>query len=224
MKRKTRRVLLIGGRSKAISLASSLISQGYKVTAINDNHDDCLRLAEIRGVTVIHGDGTKPSYLSEAEASSCHIAIALTGKDQDNLVACQLCKKLYHVEKTVALLADPNKINFYKELGVDSTVCAVSMITNIIEQQALIDKMTNIIPLGQGRVEIIEVNINDNSPIIDKKLWEINFPKDSIVGCLLRGDQTIIPRGDTRIASGDTLIVLTSNGQAMPTIKALTGN
>lgn len=224
MRKRRKKVLLIGGRSKAISLATSLINQGYKVTAINDDYNDCLRLAEIKGLDVIYGDGTKPHYLEEATASTCNIAIALTGKDEDNLVACQLCKRVYNVDKTVSLLGDPNKIDFYSSLGVDSTVCAVSMVTNIVQQQALIDDMTNIIPISQGRVQIIEIQINGNSPAMNKKLWEVNFPKDCIVGCVLRGDNTIIPRGDTRILVGDTLVILTVSGQEMMVANLLTGN
>lgn len=216
-------VLLIGGRTKAVAMASSLLEQGYKVTAINKSYEDCLMLAEIDGLNVIHGDGTKPYILDEANASECDIAIALSGKDTDNLVACQLCKKQFGVKKTVSLVADPNKTAFFHKMGIDRVVCAVSAVTGIIQQQAFIDEMTNIVPIGMGRVQIIEVHITGESPVKDKKLWEITLPKESIVGCILRSDTTIIPRGDTRIMAGDTLVVLTGNGQEMNTVHALTG-
>ena len=223
MRRKAKKVLLIGGRSKARSMAASLIEQGYKVTVINADYDDCMKLAEIQGLTVIHGDGTKPYILDEAGAAGCDIAIALTSKDADNLVACQLCKKKFSVTKTVSLVADPNKTEFFHQMGVDSVVCAISAVTSIIRQQALIDEMTTVIPVGQGRVQIVEVQIPGESPVAGKKLWEITLPKEAIVGCVLRGDTTIIPRGDTRIHSGDTLVVITGNGQEMNAIHALTG-
>lgn len=222
-KRKNKRVLLIGGRSKAASMATSLIEQGYRVTAINSDYDDCMRLAEIKGLEVIHGNGTKPYILDEAGASDFNIAIALTGKDTDNLVACQLCKKQYGVPKTVSLVSDPNKTAFFYQMGVDSVVCAVSAVTGIIQQQAFIDEMANIVPVGDGRVQIIEVQITAESPVAGKKLWEITIPKESIVGCILRGDTTLIPRGDTRILAGDTLVVLADNEQGLDAVSALTG-
>ncbi len=218
-----KRVLLIGGRNKAKSLALSLLGQGYKVTAINDSHEDCMKLAEINGLTVIHGDGTKPFILDEAGAENCDISIALTSKDEDNLVASELCKKKFHVKKTVSLVADPKKTDFFYKMGIDSVVCAISAITGIIEQQAFIDEMTNIIPIGAGRVQIVEVHIPKESPAAGKKLWEITLSKDVIVGCILRGDSTLIPRGDTRILSGDTLVVISSNGQEISAIQELTG-
>lgn len=221
--RKNKTVLLIGGRSKAASMATSLLEQGYRVTAINASYEDCMTLADIKDLTVIHGDGTKPYILDEAGASECDIAIALTGRDADNLVACQLCKKQYGIPKTVSLVSDPKKTDFFSQMGVDRVVCAVSAVTGIIQQQAFIDEMTNMVPVGKGRVQIIEVQITGESPVEGKKLWEITLPKESIVGCVLRGDETLIPRGDTRIHGGDTLVVLTGNGQAIDTIRALTG-
>ena len=223
IRKKQRNVLLIGGRSKAKSMAISLLEQGYRVTVINSNYDDCVKLAKIQGLSVIHGDGTKPYILDEAGAAGCDIAIALTGKDTDNLVACQLCKKQFSVPKTVSLVADPNKTDFFTQMGVDSVVCAISAVTGIIQQQAFIDEMTTIIPVGKGRVQIVEVQIPGESPVAGKKLWEITLPKEAIVGCVLRSDSTLIPRGDTRLLAGDTLVVITGSGQELNTIHALTG-
>ena len=97
--KKNKKILLIGGRSKAKSMAVSLLEQGYQVTAINDTYEDCMRLAEIKGLSVIHGNGTRPYILEEAGAETFDIAIALTSKDADNLVACQLCKNKYSINK-----------------------------------------------------------------------------------------------------------------------------
>ncbi len=221
--KKDQKILLIGGRSKAKAMALSLLEQGYQVITINKNYDDCLKLAEIKGLHVIHGDGTKPDSLEEAGAEDCDIAIALTSKDADNLVACQLCKKKYDIRKTVSLVGDPGKMEFFYHMGVDSVVCAVSAVTGIIQQQAFIDEMTSIIPVGKGLVQIIEVRIQEESPAAGKKLMEITLPKEGIVGCVLRGDSTLIPRGDTRILAGDTLVVITISGHELNIIQALTG-
>ncbi len=216
-------VLLIGGRSKAKSLAMSLIKKGYHVTVINDTYEDCLKLAEIDKLTVINGDGTKPFVLEDASAANVDIAIAMASKDEDNLVICELCKKRFHVKKTVALVSDPKKTEFFYKMGIDSVVCAITAITNIIEQQAFMDEIANLVPIGEGRVSIAEVPIPGTAPVVGKKLWEINLPKEVIIGCILRGDTTVVPRGDTRVLSGDMLILISSGKQEMAAIKELTG-
>lgn len=217
------RVLLIGGRNKAKSLASSLINKGYPVTVINDTYEDCMKLAEIEKLTVINGDGTRPFVLEDANAGDADIAIALTSKDEDNLVVCELCKKKFHVKKTVALLTDPKKTDFFYKMGIDSVVCAISAITGIIEQQTFMDKIATLVPIGEGRVSIAEVPIPGTAPAVGKKLWEINLPKQVVIGCILRGNMTMVPRGDTRILAGDMLVLISSDKQEMAAIQELTG-
>lgn len=221
-KNRNENILLIGGRSKAKELAHSLEAEGYHVIMINENRDDCLNLAENDNMTVYHGDGTKPYVLDEAGAGNCKIAIALTPKDEDNLVACQICKRYYGVKKTVALVSDPRKTEFFRQMGVDSVVCAISTVTNIIRQQAIVDDLVNIIPVGLGQVQIIEVHIPGDAQVSGKKLWEIELPQEVVVGCVLRRDSAIIPRGDTRINVGDTLVMIVRNGQEQEAIRVLT--
>ena len=218
-----KKVLLIGGRRKAKSLAVSLIKRGYRVTAVNENKEDCIKLEELKGISVVCGDGTKPYVLEEAGAEGCEIAIALMSKDEDNLVACELCKKFYHVKKTVSLLSDPQKKEFFSQMGIDSVVCSIAAVTNIIEQQAFVEEMANTVPIGEGRVQIAEVPISATAPVVGKKLWEITLPKEVIISCILRNDSIIIPRGDTRILAGDQLVVVSSNGQETAALKVLTG-
>jgi trk system potassium uptake protein TrkA len=217
------RLLLVGGKSKTKSLAISLLAKGYQVTAINDTYEDCLELATIDKLCVLHGDGTKPFILEDADASSADIVIALTTKDEDNFVICELCKKRFHIKKTVALVSDPKKTDFFYKMGIDSVVCAISAITSIIEQQAFIDKMTTLVPVGEGRLQISEVPITGNAPVVGKKLWEMNLPNEVIIGCILRGEKTMVPRGDTRILAGDLIVLISSNGQELAAIKELTG-
>lgn len=218
-----KRVLLIGSFNKARSLAGSLIKKGYHVTAINNNYQDCLILTEIDSLTVINGDGTKPFILDEANAQDADIAIALSQRDDDNLVICELCKKKFNVKKTVAIINDPKKSEFFYKMGIDSVVCSTSAITGIIEQQTFMDEIAISIPIGEGRISIAEVPITQTSPAVGKKLWEINLPKEVIVGCILRHEHNMIPRGDTRILAGDMLVLISSDKQETLAIKELTG-
>lgn len=219
---KSKKILLLGGYNKTKSLAQSLLEQGYHVTAVNESREECLDLAELKGLNVYNGDGTKPYVLEEVGASECSIAIALTSRDEDNLVACQICKRNFGVPKTVSLVSDPEKTEFFRQMGVDSVVCTITAVTNIIQQQAFMDDLVNIVPVGLGAVQIIEVGIPENAPVSGKQLWEIELPHEVVIGCILRNDSALIPRGDTRINSGDTLIVIAESGQIQETIGVLT--
>ncbi len=223
MKNIKEKVLIIGGKSKARSLALSLIKQGYSVTVINKDQQYCTELAETAEINVFNGDGTKPYILEYADASNHNIAIALTLVDEDNLMICELCKKGFNIDKTFALVSDSNKIDFFHKAGVDSVVCPTSIIANIIEQQAFVKNMTNVIPVGKGHVQITEVPVTNTSPVVGKKVWEIDLPKEVLLGSILRGETTLIPRGDTNILAGDILVLISGNGKEQQALDVLVG-
>jgi trk system potassium uptake protein TrkA len=218
-----KRVLLIGGFDKTKSLAASLLKKRYNVTAINSNIEDCEKLAEIKNLSVFNGDGSKPSILEDSNAYNADIAIALTKQDDTNLVICELCKKKFNVKKTVALISDPKKTDFFYRMGIDSVVCAISAITNIIEQQAFLDEIATLVPIGEGRIRIAQVHIPQSSPVVEKKLWEINLPTDVIIGCILRGEKSMIPRGDTRILAGDIVALISIAERETTAVQILIG-
>lgn len=221
-KKEQKKILIIGGFRKARSLAHSLLMKGYDVTVINKDYEDCEKLAEVSKLNVIYGDGNKRFILEEAGAADCQIAVALTASDEVNLVICEMCKQFFHVKKTVALLNDPSKTHFFYQMGIDRVVCALNMITNIMEEQAIMDEMTKMIPMNEDRIHVMEVTIPKDAKVSGKKLWELNLSKEIIIGCILRGDESLIPRGDTRIKEGDVLLVITSDASKLNQIKDLT--
>lgn len=217
------RIFLIGGTNETIFLANSLVRKGHLVTAINDDIGICGRLAVIERLKVFQGDGSKPFVLEDASAYDADIAIAMTSRDEDNLVISELCKKKFRVKRTVAVIFDPKKTEFFYRMGIDSVVCAITSVSSIIEQHVFINEMTNLTPVGEERIQIAEFPLPASAVSIGKKLKDINLPKEVIIGCILRGDKSMIPRGDTRILAGDVLVLISSDNQAAAAIMELTG-
>ena len=218
-----KRIFLIGGFHKTRYLAMSLLKKGYHVTALNADEEKCRSLAEIPGLMVFRGDATKPFILEDANAYGADIAIALTDSDADNLVICELCKKKFGVCKTVALISDPKKTDFFYRMGIDSVVCAITTLANVIEQQAMVDQMATMVPVGEGMIKMAQVPIGQGAPAVGKDLRDIRLPKGVIIGCIMRGRQSIVPQGDTHILAGDILVLISSNKQEKAAVKELTG-
>ncbi|MCL1881045.1 MAG: NAD-binding protein [Oscillospiraceae bacterium] len=218
-----KRVFLIGGFNKTRTLADSLLKKGYEVTAINADRNKCEVLAQKKQLNVFCGDGSKPFVLEDADAYNADIAIALSERDEDNLVTCELCKKKFNVKKTVSLVSDAKKTNFFYKMGIDSVFCAVSAIAGIIEQHALLEEMSTLATLSQGRVRITQIEIAKSAPVVNKKLMELKLPHGVIIGCVLRGERSIVPRGNTRVHAGDELVVISSDEHESDAIKLLTG-
>jgi len=201
-------VIIIGGGKKLHFLTKSFVSKGYNTTIINNDPDYSKKLARTHEVKVLYGDGTKPYILEDAGAAYADMVIALTPKDPDNLVICQLAQKKFKVRKTFAIVNDPQNIDIFKKIGVDTVISTADIISSLIEQKVFIEDITNLIPIEEGKVTLMEIEVNEQYPVINKKLSEISLVEDAIIGCMIRNGRAVIPRGNTEIMLHDKLVVL----------------
>ena len=111
--------VLIGSFHRARALSQSLINKGYNVTVVYHNLEKCKILSENEKINVICGDETKPFILEDANVYDADLVVSLTTRDEDNLVICELCKKKFNVKKTISVLNDPLKTDFFYKMGID---------------------------------------------------------------------------------------------------------
>lgn len=216
------RVLIVGGGKSLYFLCRTFLAKGHQVTVINDDREQCVHLARRLKVTVVCGDGSQPAVLEEAGAHSADAVLAVTPNDHDNLAVCQLASAQFSVPRTVALADDPDNEVVFQKLGVPA-FSTTRTIASLTEQRAALDEITNLIPVGEGRVNITEVRLPDDSPVVGKTLRELSLPGDSLVAVVLREAAVIVPRGDTELRGGDRVVLITTPGNHGLVLKAITG-
>lgn len=205
------KILLVGGHHQVNFLTKSLKAKGHDVTIINQDYEWCKMISNTHQVISVHGDGTKPYILEDADIWDTDTVIALSNKDSANLIVCEIAKKQFNVKNTFAVVNNPKNVKIFKELGVNKCICATQMLADVIEQEAIIENLQSYLPMENGKVIIYELELDVTSPVANKKLWEIGFPKECIVGSIIRRDQTIIPQGNTELKAGDRVILLSSH-------------
>jgi trk system potassium uptake protein TrkA len=130
------KIVIIGAGEVGHSLAEALLKNKHQVTIIEREPARCNGIVKQLNTVVIHGDGTNISTLADAEVDKADILIALTGHDQDNLIACQLASKKFNVPRTIARVTrKQNKELFEKLGGVSMTVSATGIISTIVEEE-----------------------------------------------------------------------------------------
>lgn len=126
------KVIIVGGGQLGYFLAKNLLVSGHEVKIVDMDKKKCKHIANVLDIAVICGDGTRIETLASAKVSKYDVLIAVTDKDEDNLIACEIAKKQFNIKKTVSRSNNPKNISIMKKLGVDITLNTTQIITNLI--------------------------------------------------------------------------------------------
>ncbi len=203
------KIIIVGDGKVTYHLIKNFIAKGYEVSVINDNDEYCDYLASKTNALVIKGDGTNPYYLNQSGANKADIILALTDNDPDNLYICQIAKSYFQIPKTFSVVNNPDNEEMFKELGVETIFNTTKLISLLIEQRVEVSNVSNLISIEEGRLNISQVILTSDSPIIGKTLKEIDLPHDIVFGCIIRDEQILIPKGDTKLLEGDKTLIIT---------------
>ena len=129
------KVCIAGGGKVGMYLAQSLLAHHHKVTIIEPQEALCRSLADSLDVPVVCGDAISFDTLRTADVASCDAFVAVTGNDEDNLVACQIAKREFGMDRTVARASNPKNRELLHTLGVDTVVCGTDNLSHILERE-----------------------------------------------------------------------------------------
>ena len=204
-------IIIVGGGNVGHHLAQHLSKdKKHTVVIIEKDKALCMKLAESSDFVVVRGDGCEPIILEEAKIDRADVVAAVTGDDEDNLVICQIAKEKFQVRRTVGRVNNPDNEFAFSELGVDVPVNATSIIAKIIEEEASFTDFVNLMSFKRGKLAIVRVDLPEESPVINKQLQQIKLPQDSVVVSILRGDEVIVPKGNTVLQVQDDVVALTT--------------
>ena len=199
-------ICIVGGGKIGFYLAQTLLEHGHEPVVIESEESTCQRLANSLDIPVIHGDGTLIEILRMARLEECKALIGVTGRDENNLIACQLAKKVFGVKKTVARVNNPKNAPVLKQLGVDIAVSSTDNIARLIEREDETAAIRQLMSIAGGDASLTEVLLPDNFKFHNKSLAELWIPEDAIIIFITRGQEVIIPRGNTTLQSGDHVV------------------
>lgn len=216
------KILIIGGGKTLYFLSRNFTSKGYELVIVNRNREECVQLARQLSATVVCGDGSDAGILRDAGAMGADAVLAVTPNDQDNLVICQLASLQFGVPRVLALANDPENAEIFDKLGV-SAFSTTHIISSLIEQRAALEQITNLLPVGEGRVNVTEILLRPDSPVAGKFLKDITLPENALVAVVIRDNQPIVPRGASQLLADDRLVLMTLPENHGPVLRVFTG-
>jgi len=216
-------IIIVGAGKVGYFLAKRLVASKHTVSLVEKDKGICEEIAKEIEALVINGDGCDPRILEEAGIERADVVAAVTGEDEDNLIICQLAKERFNIRRTVARVNNPDNEFTFTELGIDVPVDSTKIIAKIIEEEASFSDFVNLMSFKRGKLAIVRVDLPEDSPAINKEVKDIELPADSVLVSIVRGEEVIVPKGNTILKPGDDVIALTLIGNEPQLLNLLAG-
>jgi trk system potassium uptake protein TrkA len=202
-------IIIVGGGKVGYYLAKQLVEDGNEVLVIEKEVAKCQEIADDLGDIVLRGDGCEGVTLEAAGTGRADLFIAVTGDDEDNLVACQVAKNKFNVRRTVALINNPKNEAIFKKLGIDTTVSSTALVLANIEQELPSHPLIPLLTIKGGGLEIVEAKVPPYSTIVGKRVGDLLLPQQCLITVIIDEEGVPrIPNSDTQVRAGDEVVAV----------------
>ncbi len=200
-------IMILGAGRIGSKLARDLSNEGLNVKIIEINEEKANNLAEeLSDVMMINVDGRNVDLLVEENLENMDAFIATTGNSETNIMSCLMAKSKKN-KKTIALVDNMDYFNLSQSIGIDTLINKKLLAANDIFRFVRNGDIVELAKLNNMDAEIVEFNVSNKSKVLNKKIVDLNFPREAIIGGVIRGDKGIIALGDFVIQYGDRVLV-----------------
>jgi len=202
--------VVVGGGRLGYHLIKALLGEGHEVVLVEKDATVVHTINDEMGSVCIRGDGCEAATLAEVGTGRADMLVAVTGDDEDNLVACQVAKHKFEVPRTVARIRNPRNEALFKKLGVDVTVSATNIILEAIEHEVPTHPLTHLLSIEEEGLEIVRIKIPAGAAAVGRPVKEIELPSGSILALIIRkASSPIVPTAGTVLQAEDQIIAVT---------------
>jgi trk system potassium uptake protein len=194
------------------NLARELLDKGNEITLIENERNRYLTVEQELEHNVQYGDASELWVLERAGISRADMVIAVTGDDEDNMLICQVAREKYLVEQIIARVNNPRNREHFELLNIKPYVSATDLILRLIEHEVPEYGLVHLLDLPEERLEIIEMELAENSRVAGQTVGELNMPEGSLLISVLRNGQGFVPGPETVLEAGDEVLAVLDPG------------
>jgi trk system potassium uptake protein len=221
--RPVKRVMIAGGGNIGLRLALAL-ERSYSVRVLEADKHRCQGLAaRLRGALVLSGDVTDAELLEDENVEDMDLFVAVTNDDEANIMSSLLAKRI-GARRVVALINRRSYIDLLQSGQIDIALSPAQATIGTLLAHVRRGDVVAVHSLRRGAAEAIEAVVHgdaDSSRIAGRRIEEIDLPPGTLIGALVRGDEVIMAHHDTRIESGDHVILFVSSKRVVPQVERL---
>ncbi len=207
-------VIIVGGGKMGRYLLNELDSKGHNVVIVEQDENKCQKLKSRFDADTVNGDGAEPEVLKEAGIESADVLLAVTKDDQDNLVICQIAERQFDVPRTFTTVNTPGNERLFDWLGVNVAVSSASILAAMVDQEVRVSDLKGLLSQGHRNLSLDRLSVAEGAEVAGEKLKDMDLPPEVLLVTVLRGDQALVPRGNTKLLAGDMVIYLVRDENA----------
>lgn len=223
-------IVIMGGGKVGNYLADVLLRQHHEVAVLEANRAQADRLSmELQGqYLIINGDGCDSDFQEDAGIRNADVFVAVTGRDDDNLVACEIATRVFNVPRCIARVNNPKNRRIFREVGIES-VSSTMLIANMIEEEALLGSVGVVSALSRGDISLIEFGIPSRMKHFDPEqgvpAYMIALPEGALLAAIDRREynDAEIATPDSVLYPGDKAVVVAEH-DVVDDVRALFAN
>ncbi|MGN0713022.1 MAG: Trk system potassium transporter TrkA [Anaerovoracaceae bacterium] len=201
------KVMIIGGGKTGFYLAAKLAEFGVSVKVVEINKERCYYLStHLDNVMVLHGDATDMSLLEEENLDEMDAFVTATGFDEENLLLA-LNAKQRGIEDVISKISREGYRDLIEKMGIDMALNPLNITASTILRYIQGKKRVISSLLIQGQAEIMEIIAVNDMKLVNIPLKELDLPEGVLIAGIHRGQQVIIPDGETKILEDDKVII-----------------
>lgn len=201
-------VVIANGNLEAAYVIDSFKEDKHnKIIVINSDKEVAEYLMKRQHVSVYVGNPWRIYALEEAGVYDADLFISLSDNDTDNYVSCILAKKVFNVRKCICVVKNPDNVEIYKKLGIDSVISSTYLLTQNIKTESLEGNLIRSMNLDSNKIVMVEATLLSKYRICNKAIMDIHFPPYANIAYIMRDNEFIIPKGNVVLKPRDTLVI-----------------
>lgn len=206
------KIVIIGDGKVGYKLAEHLSKDKYNVVLIDNNEDKLKDAINNLDINCFSGDGVSVEVQREAGVPEADLVIACVSTDELNMLSCLVARKL-GAKHTIARVRNPlyyQQIDILKEdLHLSMVINPEFAVANEIARNLIFPDASKVETFMKGRIELAEVPVRENNPMIGNKLADIyrKFQVKILICAVQRKEEVFIPDGEFVLEQRDKLHV-----------------
>ncbi len=222
-------IVIAGAGAVGIHLARWLSSESHDITLIDRDQDRLINLDNSIDAITIAGEVTDFKVLQKAKVSSADLFISVTSVEEANILSAIYAKQ-WGAKKTIARISQMQYLTDAKtwnirELGIDELISPESLAAREVRHLIKTNAASESIEFENGKITLLGFDIDEDAEVTGKSIAQVaasHQERNYVIVAIKRGDETLIPKGDTIIRGGDHLFAIT-HSEGLTDVLSATG-